>query len=124
MRRRCKDKNHAQYKNYGAKGIKVCKRWEDFANFYEDMGNRPEGYSVVRLDKSKDFEPGNCEYRLVPLYKKRNGNAKLTEEQVREIKRLLKTTSSHAISKMEEYNVTRHAIDSIRNGKTWKHVNI
>ena len=124
MRRRCKDKNHQQYRNYGGKGIKVCERWQNFANFYEDMGERPEGHSVVRIDKNKDFEPGNCEYRLVPLYEKRNGNAKLTTEEVRRIKELLETESSYSISKMGEFNVSRHAIDAIRDGKTWRHVTI
>lgn len=122
MRRRCKDSNHPQYKNYGGKGIKVCERWNKFTNFFEDMGERPPGYSVIRLDKTKDFSPENCKYKLVPLYAKRNGNAKLTEDQVREIKRLLKTTTTYAIAKTQKYNVSRHTLDSIRDGRTWKHI--
>ena len=62
MKRCCLDKNHRGYRFKGAKGIKICDRWrESFSNFLEDMGPRPsEEYSLVRLDKEKDFYKENC----------------------------------------------------------------
>lgn len=62
MNQRCNDKNHDNYKYYGGRGIKVCKRWNHFINFYIDMGERPEGYSLERIDVEKDYSPDNCKW--------------------------------------------------------------
>lgn len=62
MKRRCTQKYHYQYKNYGAKGIRVCKRWLKFQNFVDDMGIRPEGTSLDRKDGKKGYSPNNCRW--------------------------------------------------------------
>lgn len=61
MKARCYDVKHPGYKYYGARGIKVCERWlHSFKNFLEDMGPRPEGTSIDRLNANGNYEPGNC----------------------------------------------------------------
>jgi hypothetical protein len=60
MRQRCDNPKRNNYKNYGGRGIRVCKRWEKLENFESDMGERPPGATLERIDNSKGYEPSNC----------------------------------------------------------------
>lgn len=60
MRDRCNNPNNRAYENYGGRGIKVCVRWHDYANFLKDMGERPLGASIERRDNAKGYNPDNC----------------------------------------------------------------
>lgn len=62
MLRRCEDPNQRSYVYYGARGIKVCERWKDIKNFYADMGPRPPGMQLDRLDSDGDYRPGNVRW--------------------------------------------------------------
>lgn len=60
MHARCANPSHISYKSYGAKGVKVCDRWNDFMAFYSDMGRRPTPtHSLERKDRDGPYEPGN-----------------------------------------------------------------
>ncbi len=62
MMERCYYVDHVAYPHYGARGITVCARWHDLANFVADMGPRPSGLTLDRVENDKDYEPGNCKW--------------------------------------------------------------
>ncbi len=60
IKARCLNPNNNAYKNYGGRGIRVCDKWLKFEGFLEDMGTRPDGLQIDRLDNDQGYFKDNC----------------------------------------------------------------
>lgn len=92
---RCYNKNHQDYKYYGGRGIRVCDRWRhNFSYFIQDMGRRPRGMSIDRINVNGDYELSNCRWatastqcnnRRSNLFIEINGIKKTVSEWAKEV---------------------------------------
>lgn len=71
MKDRCNNPNHSSYEYYGGRGISYTPRWNKFKNFLEDMGERPRGLTIDRIDNNLGYKKDNCHW-VTPGAQNRN----------------------------------------------------
>ena len=62
IKQRCLNKKNNRYSSYGGRGIGICEKWLNFEGFYEDMGDRPMGTSIERVDNNIGYFKDNCKW--------------------------------------------------------------
>lgn len=121
MRARCGNPDHPAYKWYGARGIKVCDRWQSVESFIADMGRRPSAqHSLDRVDNDGNYEPSNCRW-ATNTQQTRNSRGKLPERTVREIKDRLSRGEAHQ-HVADIFGVNRSTVSKISRGERWSDV--
>ncbi len=124
MRQRCGNKRHRHYARYGGRGITVCERWSGtsgFASFLLDMGERPEGLSIDRIDNDKGYSPENCRWVTASEQIQNSSKAKLTPELVQEIRGRAEHGEMR-LSISARFGVHVVTVGQIVSRKTWSNI--
>ncbi len=116
MKARCRDPKHIAYKNYGARGIKVCDRWKQFTKFFSDVKKGyKRGLQLDRINAEGNYEPNNFQWLTPKLNAQKSRQSKLSVEKAKYIRNSDLSNKELSI----KYGVTIACINQVKNYRTW-----
>lgn len=123
---RCENPKNHSYERYGGAGITVCDRWHDINLFIEDMGEKPKGYTIDRIDNAVGYYPENCRWANATTQNRNRGYCKLTiykANQIRKEKRVGANGRGEGMTRQQiadKYEVSVATIKKVLSGEYWK----
>lgn len=117
MIQRCSNPRAIDYPGYGGRGIAVCDRWRTFAYFLADMGERPPGLTLGRIDNDGPYSPENCRWETWEQQNRNSRNTKLTHGDVLWIRANRNRLTGKAMALT--LGVSRAQVSRILTGKRW-----
>jgi len=128
IRNRCHNPNNPNYKYYGGRGIKVCRRWDRFVNFAADVGDHPgKGWTLDRIDNNRDYKPSNVRWATRKTQGRNRNYCVLNAATAAEIRvrygpymrgrRRRAALSQEALAR--EYGVSQVMISKVIRGVAW-----
>ena len=110
MLQRCTNPKNTSYHNYGGRGISVCERWNSFSLFLLDMGERPEGRTLDRIDNNGNYEPSNCRWATKKEQGYNRNTTKSSPELIIKIQEAYKLTNFSTWELAKQFNCSQNLI--------------
>lgn len=119
MRNRCRNPKTPDYKHYGARGIIICERWNEFLNFLEDMGEPPPGMTLDRKDNNGPYCLENCQWIDRKAQARNRTNNRVTKEIADQVRAAYIPGKIRQIDVAKQFGISQLLVSLIYRNKIW-----